>query len=129
MKERKYEYFAILITYIVLFIGIIVYLTFANKFIKIPDCPIYSHFGLYCPACGGTRAVISLFHLKLIKSFLYHPIVLYTFIVTTCYLIIETINNIRKTNIKIEWKKFIKIGIIILLLNWIIQNIIIIFSK
>lgn len=32
---------------------------------------------LYCPACGGTRAVRALLHLDLAQSFLCNPIVLY----------------------------------------------------
>lgn len=32
---------------------------------------------LYCPACGGTRAVRALLHLDLTRSFLCNPIVLY----------------------------------------------------
>lgn len=37
--------------------------------------------GYYCPACGGTRAFEALIHFRPVKSFLYHPVVLYMFIV------------------------------------------------
>ncbi|MEG2700204.1 MAG: DUF2752 domain-containing protein [Hungatella sp.] len=33
--------------------------------------------GLYCPGCGGTRAVRYLLHGQLQKSIQYHPLVLY----------------------------------------------------
>ena len=40
---------------------------------------------LYCPACGGTRAVRALLHLDLARSFLCNPIVLYgIFMVLWC---------------------------------------------
>ena len=126
MKKNNYEYITILITYLVLMLAIVMYITFANNFITIPKCPIYTHFGLYCPACGGTRAIISLFHFNLIESIKYNPVVIYTFITTTIYLIIETINRVLHKNKVVKWNIFIKIGLILLLFNWIIQNIIII---
>lgn len=37
-------------------------------------------YGYFCPGCGGTRAFESLLYGHLIKSFCYHPIVLYVLI-------------------------------------------------
>lgn len=41
------------------------------------DCFWYTHWGLYCPGCGGTRAFESMLYGHFIKSFIYHPFVLY----------------------------------------------------
>ena len=38
---------------------VLLYLAFAPKSLLIP-CPFLSLFGIYCPACGGTRALRAL---------------------------------------------------------------------
>lgn len=123
MKKNNYLFISILITYIILIIGILLYLLFLNKYISIPSCPIYTHFGLYCPACGGTRAVIALFHFDILKSLLYNPIVIYFFFISSLYIIIETINIIFKKKINFPSKICLWLGVAILLINWIIKNI------
>ena len=40
-------------------------------------CLFHELTGLYCPGCGGTRAVWALLHGKFWLSFCYHPLVLY----------------------------------------------------
>lgn len=44
--------------------------------------PCLFHFltGFYCPGCGGTRAVRALLRGDVVKSFCYHPFVLYAVI-------------------------------------------------
>lgn len=43
---------------------------------KIP-CLFSMITGLYCPGCGGTRAVIALIHGRMFQSLLYNPIPVY----------------------------------------------------
>lgn len=40
---------------------------------KIPDCTFKSVTGLYCPGCGGTRAVAAFIQGHWARSFRYHP--------------------------------------------------------
>lgn len=40
-------------------------------------------FHLYCPGCGGTRAIDTFLHGHLLKSILYNPVIVYL----ACYLL------------------------------------------
>ena len=51
------------------------YLALARLF-PIGDCALVDLAGIYCPACGGTRALVSLLRLELFESIRYNPIVL-----------------------------------------------------
>ena len=48
-----------------------------ERFEKIFQCDIRRISGLPCPGCGGTRAFYYLFTGDLLRSFLFHPAVLY----------------------------------------------------
>ena len=41
------------------------------------SCVLYRLFGVYCPGCGGTRAVNALLHGHFIMSLWYHPLIIY----------------------------------------------------
>lgn len=48
-----------------------------ERFGKVFQCDIRRISGFSCPGCGGTRAVYYLFTGDLLRSFQYHPAVLY----------------------------------------------------
>lgn len=50
-------------------------------------CIFHKATGLYCPGCGGTRALLALLSGHPVLSFLYHPLVDYLAAVLLWYLI------------------------------------------
>ena len=42
------------------------------------ECVFYKTFSLYCPGCGGTRALSALLEFNIIKSFILYPPILIT---------------------------------------------------
>lgn len=39
------------------------------------DCYIHAHYRVYCPGCGGTRAIIALLHGRVLEAFRYNALV------------------------------------------------------
>lgn len=46
----------------------------------ISGCRFREIYHLYCPGCGGTRAMIELLHMHLLKSLYYNPLPVYLLI-------------------------------------------------
>lgn len=91
----------------------------------IPACTFKKVTGLYCPGCGGTRAVEAFVTGHFIKSFIYHPFVPYCGILYIIFMARGTIAFLTKG--KYQYMKFrdgyIFIGIAILLLQFIIKDV------
>lgn len=87
-------------------------------------CSLYTTAGLYCPGCGGTRAVTYLMEGKFVKSFLYHPAVPYTALLTACYLTSHTLHIFTKGKIRAMLFRpvYFYILIAIILIQWIVKN-------
>ena len=70
------------------------------------ECYWYTHFGYYCPGCGGTRAFEYMLYGHFLKSFFYHPFVMYTISVIFLSFVSYITYFISRGNIM-----FFKIGI------------------
>lgn len=82
--------------------------------------------GLYCPGCGGRRALRALFHFGDVwRSFLIHPFVLYAVVIFSAFALSFAIHVVSGR--KVAMLKFrmiyVWIGIVLILVNWIVKNI------
>lgn len=126
MNNRNYAYIVSLAAGGILAAGLFFYYTAGYEYIVIPGCAIYRATGIWCPACGGTRAVLALLRGDLAQSFLYHPIVPYSILVYTAYIAEETRERICRSRKRVPlrfWKACIFIGLGILAVNTVLRNI------
>ena len=86
-------------------------------------CLFHSLTGLYCPGCGGTRAVRSLLRGDLRMSFQYHPLVLYAVLVLFLEMFLRAFKR-RETPLDHKKRARIMIlaGAAIVAANWIFKN-------
>lgn len=61
----------------------------------ISSCWIWTHLHLYCPGCGGTRALIALFHGQFFRALWYHPAFALGAVWWVVYMISQTIWRLR----------------------------------
>lgn len=67
-------------------------------------CMFHLVTGLYCPGCGGTRAVNALLNGRVLLSFFYHPIVLYTAVIYVWFMVSHTLERMTKQKWRIGMK-------------------------
>ncbi len=105
-------------------------------------CLFHTISGIYCPGCGGTRAVKALLEGHFFLCLIYHPFVFYCFMM---YLLYMGSHTLEKISININTKKsphkkpfvrglsfkisYVYIGIIIILLQWIMKNLIVLYNN
>lgn len=95
--------------------------------IKLPPCLFHKWTGLYCPGCGGTRAVRELLKGDVIHSFFYHPVVVYGSALYIWFMVSHTIEYISKGKLKIGMRytdQYLYIAAGIILLQWVVKNVI-----
>lgn len=120
--ERLFYRLGKIILVLLVIVIIILKITDMGILDKLPECSFYSMTGIMCPGCGGTRALRFLLKGDVVRSFLYHPFVLYCLCAFIVFMIYEFI--------KIHFKKLEKIfpveivccvGVGVLLLQWIVK--------
>jgi hypothetical protein len=81
-------------------------------------------FGIYCPGCGGTRAVEALLNGDIIASLQYHPIVLYSSFIYIFYMfgnILHRISGMRIFKVPFH-SRYLYIALFIIIANCLIRN-------
>ncbi len=130
MKQKKHisleqgmYFFGIVIFFLAVFF--VVYLKNVLVYKVWPDCFLYSYFGIYCPGCGGTRAVMALLEGRIWDSIYYHPIVVYTAIIYLVFMIPQTIHYISRGKIKgIRFRYWFLYGaLVVIIINFLVKNI------
>lgn len=123
--SRKIFYFCAVATVLVLFSEILLRL-FGKSLLGLNKYPCFfnSLTGLYCPGCGGTRSVYQLMRGHVLKSIYFNPVVPYTAVMWSAYLISHTVSLLFRGKIKpMAFSPiYLYIYIVILLLNFAVKN-------
>jgi len=93
------------------------------------DCGLKMYFHLYCPGCGGTRAVDAFLHGRLIHSLLLHPTILYLFVFFLSYYIpsLLLILGIRKKPLKYVTYLYILCGMLaVIVVFFVVRNLLLV---
>lgn len=89
-------------------------------------CIFHLITGLYCPGCGGTRACWYLLHGDVLRSFIYHPFVVYSAVICGWFLISQTIERASRHRIHIGMRYrdiYLWIAVAIVVLNFVVKNV------
>lgn len=89
------------------------------------ECMVHMIFGIYCPGCGGTRAVIALLHGDLLRSAWYHPFVMYTVMMYAWFMLSHTLEKLHVPLIRgMKFREWILYGMLVMIaLNFVLKNV------
>ncbi|MCM1046351.1 MAG: DUF2752 domain-containing protein [Candidatus Gastranaerophilales bacterium] len=89
------------------------------------SCALFTLFGVYCPGCGGTRAVSALLQGHVLHALWYHPLVIYVAYLYLGFMVTHTMRKLHVGSVKgwkfHEWYLWVALAIVIG--NWILKNI------
>lgn len=92
-------------------------------------CLFHLVTGLYCPGCGGTRAVTALLHLHVLQSFRCHPLVLYGAALAGVFWVRKTLELMTGGRIPGMRMRagYLYLGVALVFVQWIVKNVLLIF--
>ena len=93
------------------------------------QCAFYSLIGLYCPGCGGTRAVYSLLRLRIFDAIKYNITVPFGAFVYIYYNVRAFIAGLKNDTEYFKNQKYplCIVLVAVLLLNFILKNVLLLF--
>lgn len=99
---------------------------FPEYVIQVAPCVVYSVLGVFCPGCGGTRAVAALFQGRLFAALVDFPMLVYCVAVYLWFMASHTVERASRGRIAIGMKYrhgWIYASLVILIVHWVVKNI------
>ena len=95
------------------------------------SCIFFNFLRMYCPGCGGTRAVRALCNGRVLHSLWYHPLVPYAVGLYLCFMISHTWERLKLPILRgMRYRDiYAYIAIVILAIHFVLKNILLIFFK
>lgn len=106
-------------------ISCLIYPHILRPYIPFESCIWDQLFHIYCPGCGGTRAIEALFKGKILRSIWLHPLVPYSALLYALFMgsnIISRFSGRRIAGLRFHnW--YLYAALIIIIVNWLLKNI------
>ena len=108
-----------------LLLGVFLRITGMKMSALLGPCAFHMITGLYCPGCGGTRAMQALFSGAFFKAFVYHPFVPFIAVTGTWFMVSQTIERALKGRVKIAMhfrEVYMWLALAIIVINMLVKN-------
>ncbi|HBA46954.1 MAG TPA: DUF2752 domain-containing protein [Lachnospiraceae bacterium] len=100
------------------------YYAWFHRFLPQIPCFFSEVLGIYCPGCGGTRAVEALLHGRFLQALWYHPLVPYGAFLFGGFMLTQAMKRLGVRGIK-GWKYhnwYLYGAVILILVNFLVKN-------
>jgi len=102
----------------------VLYHLWLRRFLPQVPCFFSEILGIYCPGCGGTRAVQALLHGRFLQALWYHPLVPYGVFIAGGFMLTQALERIGVRRVK-GWKYhnwYLYGAVALILANFLIKN-------
>lgn len=103
----------------------VLYLCILREFLPRVPCFFSTFLGIYCPGCGGTRALSAMLQGHFLRALWYHPFIPYFVFIYFGFLLTQGLHKLGIKRIR-GWKFhywYLWTGLAILTVNFIVKNI------
>lgn len=100
------------------------YYVWFQRFLPQIPCFFSEVLGIYCPGCGGTRAVAALIHGRFLQALWYHPLVPYGAVLFGGFMLTQSMKRMGIRGIK-GWKYhnwYLYGAVALILVNFLVKN-------
>ncbi len=109
---------------VVILLAVLYQCVFKKFFPNVP-CFFRTYLGIYCPGCGGTRALKALLQGHFLRAVWYHPLIPYGAVIFLGFLLTQGLQRMGFRKIK-GWRFhywYLWVGAILIAVNFIVKNI------
>lgn len=106
-------------------ISLLCYEMFLKEQMPVRPCLFFNLLGIYCPGCGGTRAVEALLHGHLLQALWFHPLVPYAAVICGGFMGSHVLHRLGLQGVR-GWKFhnwYLYAAIVIIAVNFVGKNI------